>query len=404
MQQLLHPVCLTLAIAGFLVLLWPPRYLGQDRALTALVGVYGLCALSFLVSIEPVWRVLGAATGNPSIGILAAFGSVTAQVALQFVVLATWVLPQERARRRARLCLAAGAAVIAVLVTLFLLLPASGPSSPQEFTARNIHNGVYQAYLTVYIGAYTVGQGVLAVVCWRRAGGTHAAWIARGLRVVGVGALMTVGYSTIRLVGVAAAVLGSARAPAPVESFAWVCADGGNMLVLTGFLVPMLAVHTVPRTSAWASAYRNHQRLAPLWQMMHETLPAVALRTQRTAAADRPPAWGATWHLYRRAVEIRDGQWALRHHLDESVRRAAEARYTAAGLQGAELAAAVTADQLRRALTAYLRNEPPRTPTAYADEGIRDEVRTPDDDVRALLRIAAHFEAVPEREDATSWT
>ncbi|GAA2273930.1 MULTISPECIES: MAB_1171c family putative transporter [Kitasatospora] len=405
MQQLLHPLCLTLAVTGFLVLLWPPRYLRRDRALTALVGVYGLSALSFLVSIDPVWGLLGDATGNPSIGILAAFGTVTAQVTLQIVVLADWVLPHEKARSRTRLCLAAGAAVIAALVVLFLLLPASGRISPQAFTARYIHVGVYQTFLTLYIGAYTIGQGILAVVCWRRAGGTRGTWIARGLRIVGAGALLTFGYSTIRLVDVAAAVFGFTPLSRSAERFAWLCADGGSTLVLMGFLIPTLAIHIVPRARAWGRAYRDHQRLAPLWHAVYEALPTIALHTHRAASAHGPSLWGATWHLYRRAVEIRDGQWALRHHLDESVRRAAEARYAATGLRGAELAAAVTADQLRGALTAYHRNESPKTPTEYADAGIRDDVRTPNDDVRALLRIAAHFEAVSEHEDAaTSWT
>ncbi|MFF7633006.1 MAB_1171c family putative transporter [Kitasatospora sp. NPDC008050] len=400
MQQLLHPICLTLAVVGFLILVSPPRQLGQDRALAALAGVYGLSALSFLVSLDPVWRLLGEATGNPAVGILASFGIVTALMTLQLVVLANWVLPQERARRTVRLCLTAGAAVIAALVTLFFLLPVTGTVAPQAFTAKYIHSGIYQAFLTLYIGAYAIAEGVVAVVCRRRAGGTGEPWIARGLRVVGAGALLTFGYSAVRLVDVSAAVFGLTHASAQAENLAWLCADGGTTLQLTGFFIPTLAVHAVPRARAWVSAYRNYQRLGPLWHGVHEALPTIALQTNRNAAAGRPPLWGTSWHLYRRTVEIRDGQWALRHHLDQSVRSTAETRYTTAGLQGAELAAAVTADQLREALSAYHRDESPHAPTAYADAGTRDDVRTPDDDVRALLRIAAHFTTVSPHEDA----
>jgi hypothetical protein len=402
-QQLLHPVCLTLAVTGFLLLLWPPRRLLRDRALAALAGVYGLCALSFLVSMEPVWKVLGEATGSPSIGILAAFTTVTAQVTLQTVVLADWVLPAERAARRIRQCLTAGALVVAGLVALYLLLPDTGPSVPQGFTARNIHTGAYQAYLTLYILAYVIGQSVLAVGCWRAAGRAGEAWIARGLRVVGAGAAVTLGYSAVRLYGVAAAVFGLAPPSAAAERSAWVFADGGNTLVLTGFFVPMLAVHVIPGLRAWVRAYRDHRSLAPLWRVLRLTLPGIVLEAPRAGVADRLPVLGAGWHLYRRAVEIRDGQWALRHHLEESVRTAAEARHRAAGLDGAELAAAVTADQLRAALTAHVRGEPPRVPAEYADAGARDDVRTPEDDVRALLRIAAHFAATaPVAEDVTA--
>ncbi|WSD33460.1 hypothetical protein OG966_17050 [Streptomyces sp. NBC_01750] len=353
---------------------------------------------------EPVWRFLGDITGNPSIGILAAFSCVTAQVTLQPAVLANWVLPPKKARRRVRVCLVAGALVIAALGTLFLLLPASGSSSPQGFTARHIHIGAYQAYLALYIVAYTVGQGALAVGCWRAAGHTGEAWIARGLRVVVAGALLTYGYSVVRLVGVAAAVFGFTPPSAAAERLAWVCADGGNSLVLTGFFIPMLAVHIFPRARAWVRAFRDYRSMAPLWHVMHQALPTIVL-TPPAAAANRVPSWGTTWHLYRRAVEIRDGQWALRHHLEESERNAAEVRHTAAGLTGAELAAAVTADQIRAALAAHGRDESPHTPTEYADASTREDVRTPDDDIRALLRIAAHFDTVSDYEDAaTSWT
>lgn len=405
MQQLLHPICLTLAIAGFLLLLWPPRYLRQDRALAALVGVYGFTALSFLAALEWVWGVLGDATGRPSIGILVAFGSVTAQVALQPVVLAYWALPPAKAQKRARLCLAAGAMAIAALTALFFQLPSMGRTTPQSVTATYIHTSFYQAYLALYITVYAVGQTALVVGCWSAARRTDQIWVARGLRIVGAGALLTFGYSAVRLAYVGAAVVG-VRAPSPAfEHFAWLCADGGNTLTLIGFFVPTLAVHVVPQLRIWARARRDHKSLAPLWGAIYRALPALALHFPGTTDAARLRIWDASWHLYRRAVEIRDGQWALRHYLEESVRSTATERHRMAGLTGTELASAVTADQLHAALAAYLRNERPQIPTEYADAAIREDARTPDDDVRALLCIAAHFDTshAPQKV-ATSWT
>ncbi|WP_240134986.1 MAB_1171c family putative transporter [Streptomyces sp. MUM 178J] len=405
MQQLLHPICLTLAVTGFLLLCWPPRHLRQDRALAALAGVYGFSALSFLVSLEPVWRLLDDITGRPSTGILGAFGSVVALLALQPVVLAYWALPPDRARKRARVCLAAGAGVIAALAVLFFQLTPAGRTTPQGFTANYIHTGVYQAYLTLYIVAYTVGETVLAVGCWTAARRTDQVWVARGLRVVGIGALMTFGYSAVRLAGVGASLLDLTPPSADAESFAWICADGGTTLTLAGFFIPTVAVHAVPNARAWIRAHRDYRRLAPLWKTVHRAMPTIALQPARTDAVARLRVWDINWRLYRRAVEIRDGQWALQQHLDESVRRAAEQRHRAAGLTGAELASAVTADQLRAALTAYRRDESPQTPTEYADAETRDDVRTPDDDVRALLRIAARFDTEPAQEEAApSWT
>ncbi len=400
MQQFLHPLCLTLAVAGFLLLLWPPRHVRQDRALAALVGVYGFSAVSFLVSLDPVWKVLDQVTGRPSTGILAAFGSVVALLALQPVVLAYWALPADRARGRARLCLAAGAVVIAALALLFFQLTPVGRTTPQGFTANYIHTAAYQAYLTLYVVVYAVGESVLTVGCWQAARRTGQVWIARGLHVVGVGALLTLGYSAVRLADVGSALVHVRPPSAAIENLAWVCADGGTTLSLVGFFVPTMAVHVVPNVRTWARANSDYQSLAPLWEALHRAVPTLALQPARTTVTARVRLWNTSWHLYRRAVEIRDGQCALESHLEESVRSAAEQRHRAAGLTGTELTSAVTADQLRAALVAHRREQSPQTPTEYADAGTREDVRTPQDDVRALLRIAAHFEAPPTEEES----
>jgi len=68
------------------------------------------------------------------------------------------------------------------------------------------------------------------------------------------------------------------------------------------------------------------------------------------------------------------------------------ARHRAAGLTGAEL-------------TAYRRGETLQDPAEYADAATREDLRTPDDDVRALVRIAAHFTTADAGKDPSpSWT
>jgi hypothetical protein len=402
-QQLLHPICLALAIIGFFLLLWPPGRLLQDRALTALVGAYACSALSFLVSLEPVWRVMDTVTGRASSGILFAFAAVVTMLALHLVTLVYWDLPPDRARRRARWSLAAGVAVVTTLAVLFFQLTPAGASTPQGFTANYLHDGFYQAYLTLYIVVYTCGEVALAIGCWRTARRTGQAWIARGLRVVAAGMVLTFGYSAVRLAAVGTALFGLPALPPAAEDFAWLCADGGSLLALAGWLIPTVAVHTVPHLQASLRAYRGYLALAPLWEALHQAVPTIAL--QPGAALTTPlRLLRPRWHLYRRTVEIRDGQWALREFLEESVRRASDARHQAAGLAGADLSAAVTADQLRAALDAHRRGLAPQERAEYADADTRETLRTPDDDVRALLRIAAHFTTEPEQEPAPSWT
>ncbi|MFJ3169691.1 MAB_1171c family putative transporter [Streptomyces roseus] len=396
MQQLLHPLCLTLAVAGFSLLLRPARRHRRDTALTALAGVYGFCALSFLVSLEPTWIHLGEVTNSHSIALLASFACVIAQISLQPVVLACWILPPDAARRAARTSLLAGAAVIAGLVLLFALLPTTGPTTPQTFTARHLGVGVYQAYLGLYISAYGAGQALLVVGCLRAARRTGEVWVARGLRIVGAGALLTLGYCAIRLTALLAAVRGDARIPAAVEHLAWACADGGTLMVLTGFLVPALGVHLVPGVRGWLRAQQQYRTLGPLWEVMHRSMPAIALQPGRRPTRVNLPVWDVGWQLYRRCVEIRDGQWALAVHLEPAVREASGTRHRGHGLRDGELAAAITADQLHAALAARHGGRRPAVPAAYADSVRHPDLRTPEDDVRELLRIAAHFTAAAQ--------
>jgi hypothetical protein len=82
--------------------------------------------------------------------------------------------------------------------------------------------------------------------------------------------------------------------------------------------------------------------------------------------------------LYRRTVEIRDGMIKFRPFL-------------APGVQDPDLAAAVTADQIRYALMAHQRGQGVSPPAGYA--GTRVPAPTTDDDRRLLLRTAAFFSA-----------
>ncbi|AXK35857.1 hypothetical protein DVA86_27775 [Streptomyces armeniacus] len=390
MQQL-HPLCFALTTVGFVLLLWPPRRLRTDPALAALCATWGFSALSFAVSLEPVWKALDAALGRPSTGAQIAYGSVVALMACQLVTLAYWSLPREAARARARLSLAAAAMLIATLTVLFFqLTPRS--STPQGFTSAYAHTGTYQAYLTLYNLAYAGGEILLAVGCISVARRTGQVWVARGLRLAAVGAVLTLGYSSVRLAVVLAA-LGDRRLPAGAESAAWICADGGTVLVLAGWFVPTLAHVVAPQVRAWARAHRDFRRLGPLWSDLCAAVPTIALAPARTAAAETLRLRGISWHLYRRTTEIRDGQWALRHYLEASVRREAEHHRQAAGLTGQELAAAVTADQLRHAVRAFTHHQATGHLTEYADAPFRETTRTPDDEVTALLRIADHYTA-----------
>lgn len=405
MQQLLHPICLGLAIAGLLVLVSSPRRLRSDPSLAALAAAFACSMVSFIVSLEPVWHVLDSVLGRPSTGILFAYSAVITLLACQIVVLAYWGQTPQDARRSAQRSLLTGAVIITALVILFFsLTPVS--STPQDVTAAYAHTPAYQAYMLVYVGAYAAGELLLGWACLavaRRDG--QPRWVSVGLRIVAVGALLTLGFSIERLAAILAAMNG-ATLPPVAESIAWLFADIGTFLNLGGWFVPALGVHALPWARAWVRAPRDHRRLEELWSAMSHALPHLSFEAapeapSETSALRHRLSWRLygrrkeilTWHLHRRSVEIRDGQWTLRHYLEPEVRQESEQRHRAAGLSGRRLAHAVTADQIHAALLAFERGEEAPEPAEYADKIVRADVRTPDQDVRALTDIAAYFTA-----------
>jgi hypothetical protein len=388
----LHPAALAVALCALAVLLPGVRRFRRDPALAALTGVVVLSAVSFAVSTSAVWTRLDRASGTPDISALVAHLCVVGLIVCQQVVLALWGPPQE-ARRAAVVPAAAGAAVAVTLAVLFTLLPRAS-SHPVDFTAYYDHSPVYRVYLTVYTIAYTLGGTSVARACWRHARRTDQVWVARGLYMVMAGSVATLGYSGVRIGGVAAVALGTDLSG--WEPTAWLCGDVGTILTLAGWALPTVA-DALAELRTRLREHAHYRRLRPLWSAMHRLIPAIALDPARNAATDRLRLRDIGWHLDRRAVEIRDGQRALRHHLCPAVRQSAETRHQAAGLTGPELAAAVTAEQIRHAISAMsCRQAPHPAPTDYAET--YPVTATPTDEVHALLRIAAHFTTAPAGE------
>lgn len=67
---------------------------------------------------------------------------------------------------------------------------------------------------------------------------------------------------------------------------------------------------------SWSAAYRKYRTLQPLWRAVHEVVPEIVLAPRSRWTAWLPPR-EAQFALYRRVIEIRDAQFALRPVLDE---------------------------------------------------------------------------------------
>lgn len=386
MKDLLHPLCLIIAGAGFLFLL---RDLRKDRrhpAVTALAFTYFFSAMSYAISLTPVWIRIDSTLGVKNIAVPLAMGCVILVFALQAAVLANWSMSPDAARRRSRFLLAAAAIVITSMATLFALLTPVA-QRPTDFSLYYAHDPYFQGYMSLYIGTYTVAEVYLARMCWKHAKNVTNPSIARGLRLIAVGATITLGYSAIRISGLLGAEFGfSVKA---LEPYAWICGDVGATLTQVGYFLPVLAARTAA-VRTWGREHLEHWRLRRLWQALYEAEPSIALMPPTPQLGAFLTFRSAHFSLYRRVTEIRDGQIEMRPYLNPAAREGAERRRQAQGLEGSELIAAMTADQIRAAL-AQKRLGTVDEPAPYADARLPTPTTTTGQELHHLLRVAAYF-------------
>ncbi|AZQ38785.1 DUF1109 domain-containing protein [Streptomyces cyaneochromogenes] len=385
MKDILHPLCLAIAGTGFLILV---RDLGRSRrdpALVALAFTYGFSALSYAVSLTWVWVRIDGFFGVPNIVVPIAQGFVIVVFALQATVLAHWSKPPAQARRQGRLLLVAALVVIASMAVLFAsLTPAA--TRPTDFSLYYAHDPVFQTYVLLYFGTYTVAEIYLAVSCWTYARRATNRSIAVSLRVVTVGAIITLGYSGIRIAAVVGAEVGFGVDH--LNDFAWACGDIGATLTQIGYLMPTVA-RRATGVRDWATAHLRYRRLGRLWSALDQADPGITLRRPARQSQDVLRGRSVHFPLLRRRVEIRQGQKLMRRYLEPAVRVEAEARRTSEGLSGTEFVAAVTADQIHAALVRHAAGEPVDTPAEFADAELA--LATTEDELLHLQRVAAYF-------------
>ncbi|MGW7365881.1 MAB_1171c family putative transporter [Streptomyces sp. NPDC054841] len=385
MKDILHPLCLAIAGTGFLILV---RDLGKSRrdpALVALAFTYCFSALSYAVSLTWVWVRIDGIFGVPNIVVPIAQGFVIVVLALQATVLAHWSKPPPEARRRSRLLLVAALAVIATMAVLFAsLTPAA--TRPTDFSLYYAHDPVFQTYVLLYFGTYSVAEIYLALSCWTYARSATNRSIAFSLRLVTVGAVITLGYSGIRIAGIIGAEAGFSVSH--LNDFAWACGDIGATLTQIGYLIPTVA-RRATGVRDWAIAHIRYRRLGRLWSALDQADPSITLRRPARQGQDVLRGRSAHFPLLRRRVEIRQGQKLMRRYLDPAVRVQAEARRASEGLSGTEFVAAVTADQIRAALGRHAADELVHSPAEFADAKLA--LATTEDELLHLQRVAAYF-------------
>jgi hypothetical protein len=373
--QLLEWGCMVVGFAAFFYKL--PALL-RDRSNPALLAlcVYFLCsAMSFLLGLDAVWPYVANLFGYENVTTILIHAIVIVLTAAQQVVLVYWTWPPEQARPQARRRLIAFGSLLVTLVFLFLLALPSRRHGAETASLLNVSNPSYALYFCCYTTVVATGQVETMRLSLRYAKMVGRSSLRIGMLIVTVGAFLILIYCGMRDAEVIGVHAGFDMAPwDPIQ---WSAGDVGSLFELIGWTLPGWA----PRRSAgrrWVRDYRTYRRLRPLWVALYEAVPAIALDPPRTRLGDLFSVRDLDHRLYRRVIEIRDAQLALRPYTDPAAAEAVRQRAQATSVVGDRQHAMVEASLIGSALYAKAHELPapggsPIT-TASEDGDIRAEI------------------------------
>jgi hypothetical protein len=378
LYSVLEWTCTIIALAAFLyrVVTWPSR---ADPSVGALCVYFFGSFFSFAVGLDAISPYIANLVGYHNVTIILSHGAVIVLTAAQLVVLIYWVSPAEVAKRLARRTVVVFGIVLAVLVTVFLLtFPMERHGTSATSSLLNMRNTSFAGYLIAVTLVIAVGQIITLRVSLALGRITATPWLRRSMRAVAAGAVLILVYSAMRIAEVLCVQAGvDISAWNPLQ---WLAGDLGSLLELLGWTAPGWGP-VLSRVARWVGNYRRYHQLRPLWMALHRATPDIALAQPRSWLAELL-FLDLNYRLYRRVIEILDGQRALRPYVDRRTYDAIRRSTLTSGTDPAQ--PLVEALWLHVALRAKAREHP-----ALAEPAEPVVVSHPDDLAGETDRLAA---------------
>ncbi|GLZ33951.1 hypothetical protein Lesp02_61390 [Lentzea sp. NBRC 105346] len=335
-------IALAITLTGF-------RKKSANPAYRALLVAFASKGIALTLAHSALLSGISRWSGVANLGILLQhlFGGIVFTAAV-LVILVFWSYPPERARRMARVRVAACAGAAVVLILLWAITSSNLTGRTVDYLVQTSSRPVGAAYLLVYTAAMGIGLVEIARLCWGSARTTREPWLRLGLQLTTIGSAIYLIHPLNRAVSVIAKKMG--LNPLDWEPLSLTAIGVGTVLLVVGL--------TIPAWGQWLQDYRSYRRIRPLWLALYAKVPGIALEPLGSP-------WGdLRYRLYRMVIEIRDGWRALRPALDPEVASRAEEQGRAAGRDGVSLRAYVEAEQLKAALAGGARSATPVDATA----------------------------------------
>lgn len=214
---------------------------------------------------------------------------------------------------------------------------------------------LFNALFTVH-GCWCVAVFGRAVL--RSAGDVAPGLPRTGLRLIVAGTACGFAWSALSAVPLWE-TLTTGRQEIEEDAFSAPFALGTLLFGIGGMTLAVWAAF-LTRSARQVRAWRDYRRLEPLWSALHSAVPEISLTAEVGVLGLGGPLRNPEFALYRRVIEIRDGQLTLRAHADPRVPGWAEA---ASGGDAAVVEAAVLAAALESSAAGH---RPSADGTGYA--------------------------------------
>jgi hypothetical protein len=280
----------------------------RDPALATLCLVFASSIAVFTLTAPAVAAWVDETVGVPDLAFIGrTVGAVVLLISEQ-LLLTKWVSTTPRTRVTAIAAVATEATAVLVLLALFVVIRNTQHSTGAQYYTRS--GGYPAAYVIVYVTVCVGAELSIAILCSRYARRVGRLWLRRGLRMVSLGAYLTLIFATVRVAKVLGVPLG------PVATLGLWLGSAGVVAKLIGWTVPGWAP-SVEAAVSLVRSHRDHLRLRPLWISLYRANPDIALDAPRSLLREAVSLQDADYRVHRRVIEIRDGLVSLTPYLKE---------------------------------------------------------------------------------------
>ncbi len=381
-SQAIGWICAAAAFAAFLYNLPVLLRSRRDPAVLALC-VYFLCSsVSFLEQLNRVTPTTTLLPGHQHLAPLVTEVAVVGFTGAQTVFLTYWSHPRDAARPRAHRLVAVWVGMAALLVTLHLALGLDNRRLVADrLSTADMRDPGYAAYLYLFFGVCALGQLETARLSRRYMKIAKRSWLRWGMGAAMLGAVLSFGHCGVRCWEITGELSGGDVHLLHVPD--WFTGDIGTILKVFGWTVPAWGP-SLGRAARWCAKYRAYLRLRPLWLALYQAVPDIVLDPPLLHRLEHLlPLRDLDYRLYRRVIEIRDGQRALRPYLPPGLGRRTSAPLSGADAEAYALSVAIREKRAGRA--------PEVSATVDARTDSRSRSSGLQDDIAWLVRVADAF-------------